>query len=121
MIDVVSRLANRGTMLLAAIVVALTLAFVYDHSLFGAMQYVAAFAFYLAVMVAVIPLPALLRRRGHYAAANWLAFLLAAIYAGNGIYIGRGQTVLMLALGGAAVGLLVGIVAARRVEALPQA
>jgi uncharacterized membrane protein YhaH (DUF805 family) len=121
MIDVVSRLANRGTMLIAAIVIALALAFIYDHSLFGALQYVAAFAFYLAVMVAVSPLPALLRRRGHYAATNWLAFLLAAIYAGNGIYIGRSQTVLVLALGGAAVGLLVGIVAARRPEALPQA
>lgn len=121
MLDFVSRLAERGTMLVAAIVVALAIAFVYEHSLFGTLQYVTAFAFYLAVMAAVIPMPGLLRRRGGYAASNWLALLLAVIYAGNGIYVGRGQTVLVLAIGGTAMGLLVGIVAARRQESLPQA
>ena len=121
MLNIVSRLAERGTMVVAAIVIALALAFVYERSLFGALQYVTAFAFYLAVMVAIIPLPALLRRRGHYGTSNWLALVLAALYAGNGIYVGRGQTVLLLAIGGVAMGLLVGIAAARRVEPLPQA
>jgi uncharacterized membrane protein YhaH (DUF805 family) len=121
MFDIAARLADRGTMLVAAIVVALAIAFVYEHSLFGALQYVTAFAYYLAVMVALLPLPALLRRRGHYALTNWLALLLAALYAGNGIYVGRGQTVLLLTIGGVAMGLLVGIAAARRPEPLPQA
>lgn len=121
MINVVSRLADRGTMVVAAIVVALTIAFVFERSLFGALQYVTAFAFYLAVMVAIIPLPALVRRRGRYGGSNWLALLLAALYGANGIYVGRGQTVLLLALGGVAMGLLVGIAAARRQDPLPQA
>jgi hypothetical protein len=121
MIEFVSRLANGASMLLAAIVVALALAFVYEHSFFGTLQYVTAFAFYLAVMLLVAPLPALLRHRGRFGGAHWLAFVLAALYAGNGIYVGRGQTVLLLALGGVAVGLLVGVVAARRQDPLPQA
>lgn len=121
MLNIVSRLAERGTMVVAAIVVALALAFVYERSLFGALQYVTAFAFYLAVMMAIVPLPTLLRRRGRYGASHWLALLLAAVYGANGIYVGRGETVLILALGGVAMGLLVGIAAARRREALPQA
>ncbi len=122
MLDFIARLANFGTMLLAVIVVALALAFVYDQSLFDALRYVTAFAFYLAVMLVVLPLPALLRHRGRYTATHWLALLLAAIYAGNGIYVGRGETVLLLAVGGAVVGLLAGLAAARRpAEPLPQA
>ena len=121
MLDIATRLAERGTMLVAAIVVALALAFVYERSFFGALQYVTAFAFYLAVMVSVAPLPALLRRRGGYTASSLLALLLAAIYAGNGIYVGRGQTVLVLAIGGAVMGLLVGLLAARRPVAIPPA
>jgi hypothetical protein len=120
MLDLVSRLAKPGSMLVAAIVVALAIAFIYERSFFGTLQYVTAFAFYLAVMLTVAPLPALLRRRGRFSTGNWLALFLGAIYAGNGIYVGRGQTVLILAIGGTAIGLLVGIVAARR-EALPQA
>ena len=84
-------------------------------------RFVTAFAFYLAVMLSIAPLPALLRRRGSYGASHWLGLLLAALYAGNGIYVGRGQTVLILALGGTAMGLLVGIAAARRQVAVPQA
>jgi hypothetical protein len=119
--DFVSRLAKPGTMLLAAIVVAFAIAFVYEHSFFGTLQYVTAFAFYLAVMASIAPLPALMRHRGRYSASNWGTLLLAALYAGNGIYVGRGQSVLLLAIGGVAVGLLVGLVAARRPEPLPQA
>jgi hypothetical protein len=119
--EFVSRLAKPGTMLLAAIVVAFAIAFVYEHSFFGTLQYLTAFAFYLAVMASIAPLPALLRHRGRYGGSHWLCLLLAAIYAGNGIYVGRGQTVLLLAIGGVAVGLLVGLVAARRPEPLPQA
>jgi hypothetical protein len=117
--EFVARVAKPGSMLLAAIALALILAFVYEHSFFGTLQYVTAFAFYLAVMMTIAPLPALLLRRGRFGTGNWLALLLAAIYAGNGVYVGRAQTVLILAVGGAVVGLLVGLVAARR-EALPQ-
>jgi len=120
MSEFLSRLAKPGTLLLAAIVVALAFAFVYEHSFFGTLQYVTAFAFYLAVMACVAPLPALLRRRGRFGLSHWLALAAAAAYAGNGIYVGRGQTVLLLALGGAVVGLLVGLVAARQ-DAVPQA
>lgn len=120
MFDFLSRLAKPGSMLLAGIVVALAIAFIYERSFFGTLQYLTAFAFYLAVMLSVAPLPSLLRRRGRFGASHWLGLLLAALYAGNGIYVGRGQTVLLLALGGAAMGLLVGIAAARRPEALPQ-
>jgi len=67
MSEFLSRLAKPGTLLLAAIVVALAFAFVYEHSFFGTLQYVTAFAFYLAVMACVAPLPALLRRRGRSA------------------------------------------------------
>ena len=119
--EFVSRLARPGTMLLAAIVVAFAIAFVYEHSFFGTLQYLTAFAFYLAVMASIAPLPALMRHRGRYPASLWGTLLLAALYAGNGIYVGRGHTVLMLAIGGIAVGLLVGLVAARRQEPLPQA
>jgi hypothetical protein len=120
MLDLVSRLAKPGSMLLAAILVALAIAFIYERSFFGTLQYVTAFAFYLAVMLTVAPLPALLRRRGRFGTANWLALVLGAVYARNGLYVCRGQTVLILAIGGTAMGLLVGIAAARR-EALPQA
>ena len=119
--ELLSRLAKPGSMLLAAILVALAIAFIYERSFFGTLQYLTAFAFYLAVMLSIAPLPALLRRRGSYGASHWLGLLLAALYAGNGIYVGRGQTVLILALGGTALGLLVGIAAARRQVALPQA
>jgi len=121
MSEFLSRLAKPGTLLLAAIVVALAFAFVYEHSFFGTLQYVTAFAFYLAVMASVAPIPALLRRRGRFGASHWLALAAAAIYAGNGIYVGRVDTVLLLALGGVVVGLLVGVAAARNREALPQA
>jgi hypothetical protein len=120
MLDLLSRLAKPGSMLVAAIVVALAIAFVYERSFFGTLQYVTAFSFYLAVMLAIAPLPALLRRRGRYASGAWLALVLATVYAINGVYVGRGQTVLILAVGGTAMGLLVGIAAARR-DALPQA
>jgi hypothetical protein len=120
MSEFLSRLTRPGSMILAAIVIAFALELVYEHSFFGTLQYLTAFAFYLAVMATVAPLPALLRRRGHFGGGHWLALLLAAIYAGNGIYVGRGQTVLLLALGGAVVGLLVGLVAARQ-DAVPQA
>jgi hypothetical protein len=43
------------------------------------------------------------------------------VYAGNGIYVGRSQTVLMLAIGGVVVGLLVGVALARQQEPGPQA
>ena len=118
--EFISRIAKPGSMLLAAIALALILALVYDHGFFGTLQYVTAFAFYLAVMMTVAPLPALLLRRGRVGAGSWLALLLAASYAGNGIYVGRQQTVTILAIGGAVVGLLVGMFAARR-DALPQA
>jgi hypothetical protein len=121
MSEFLARLAKPGSLLLAAIVVALAFAFVYEHSFFGTLQYVTAFAFYLAVMASVAPLPALLRRRGHFGGGHWLALLLAAIYGANGIYVGRGQTVLLLAIGGAVVGLLIGLVALRQQDALPQA
>jgi hypothetical protein len=121
MSEFISRLARPGPMLLAAILVALAIAFIYEHSFFGTLQYLTAFAFYLAVMATVAPLPALLRHRGHFGGGHWLALLLAAIYAGNGIYVGRGQTVLLLTIGGVLVGLLVGIAAARQQDALPQA
>jgi hypothetical protein len=120
MSEFLARLAKPGSMLLAAIVIALAIAFIYERSFFGTLQYVTAFAFYLAVMLTVAPLPSLLRRRGRFSTGNWLALVLGAVYAGNGIYVGRGQTVLILAIGGAAIGLLVGLVATRR-EALPQA
>ena len=118
--ELLARLAKPGSMLLAAIVVALALAFVYEHSFFGTLQYVTAFAFYLAVMAAVAPLPGLLRRRGGYGATHWLALLLAGIYAANGIYVGRSQTVLVLAVGGVVIGLLVGLASSRQREAVPQ-
>jgi hypothetical protein len=57
MLDFVSRLANRGAMLTAALVIGLVIALVYERNLLGALQYVTAFAFYLAVMVAAIPCP----------------------------------------------------------------
>jgi len=119
--DFVARLARPGTMLLAAIVIAFAIAFIYEHSFFGTLQYLTAFAFYLAVMASIAPIPALLRNRGRYSASHWGTLLLAALYAGNGIYVGRGQTVFLLAIGGFVVGLLVGLVAARRPEPLPQA
>lgn len=121
MSEFLSRLAKPGSLLLAAIVVALAFAFVYEHSLFGTLQYVTAFAFYLAVMTSAAPLPALLRRRGGFGPSHWLALVLAAIYAGNGIYVGRGDTVLMLGIGGIVVGLLIGMAMMRNQEALPQA
>ena len=121
MLDFISRLANRGPMLVAAVVIALLIAFFYQRNLLGALQYVTAFAFYLAVMVAVLPLPALVHKRGRYHAANWLALAFALLYAGNAIYVGRWQSVAMLAAGGAVIGLLVGFAAARRrPEPLPQ-
>jgi len=119
--EFLSRLAKPGTFTIAAIVVALAFAFVYEHSFFGTLQYVTAFAFYLAVMACVAPLPALARRRGRFGGSHWLALVLAAIYAGNGIYVGRGQTVLVLAIGGAVVGLLAGVALARQQEVVPQA
>ena len=119
--DIVPRLANRGTMVLAALMIALILAFVFERTVFGALQWVTAFAFYLAVMVAAIPLPTLHRPgRERYGLTRWLALLFACAYAGNAIYIGRWQPVLLLAIGGLAVGLLVGAVGARRQEALLQ-
>jgi hypothetical protein len=121
MSEFVSRLAKPGSLLLAAIVVALAFAFVYEHSFFGTLQYLTAFAFYLAVMASVVPLPALLRHRGRFGASHWLALAAAAVYAGNGIYVGRTDTVLLLALGGAVVGLLIGLAAARNQETVPQA
>lgn len=119
--DVIPRLANRGTMVLAALMIALILAFVFERTVFGALQWVTAFAFYLAVMVAAIPLPTL-RRPDHppYGATRWLALLFACAYAGNAIYVGRWQPVLLLAIGGLLVGLLVGAVGARRQESLLQ-
>jgi hypothetical protein len=119
--DFVSRLAKPGSMLLAAVVIAFAIAFIYEHSFFGTLQYLTAFAFYLAVMASVAPVPALLRHRGRFSASHWGVLLLAALYAGNGVYVGRGQSVLLLAIGGLVVGLLVGLVAARRLEPLPQA
>lgn len=117
--DIVPRLANRGTMLLAALMIALILAFVFERTLLGALQWVTAFAFYLAVMVAAIPLPTLRRPdRPRYGATRWLALLFATAYAGNAIYVGRWQPVLLLAIGGLLVGLLVGAVGARRPPAL---
>jgi len=121
MSELLSRLAKPGSLLLAAIVVALAFAFVYEHSFFGTLQYVTAFAFYLAVMASVAPIPALIRRRGRFGASHWLALAAAAVYAGNGIYVGRVDTVMMLAIGGVVVGLLVGVAQARNQEALPQA
>ena len=101
--------------------VAFAIAFVYEHSFFGTLQYLTAFAFYLAVVATVTPIPALLRRRGRFGASHWLALVLAAIYAGNGVYVGRGQTVLLLAIGGVVVGLLIGLAVARQQEPVPQA
>ena len=120
MLDFVSRLANRGAMLTAALVIGLVIALVYERNLLGALQYVTAFAFYLAVMVAAIPLPAVVHKRGGYHAMNWLALVFALLYAANGIYVGRWQPVLVLAAGGAVIGLLVGFAAARRREPQPQ-
>ena len=119
--EFLSRLAKPGTLVLAAIVLALAFAFGYERSFFGTLQYVTAFAFYLAVVVAVAPLPALLMRRGGYRFSHLLALLLAVTYAANGVYAERERTVMLLALGGLVVGLLVGIATARRQEALPQA
>jgi hypothetical protein len=119
--EFLSRFAKPGTLLLAAIVLALGFAFVYERSFFGTLQYVTAFAFYLAVMAAVAPLPGLLLRRGRYTLGHGLALLLALLYAANGVYVERGQTVLLLALGGLVVGLLVGFATARRQDPLPQA
>ena len=119
--EFLSRLAKPGTLMLALMVVALAFAFVYEHSFFGTLQYVTAFAFYLAVMACVAPLPALARKRGRFGGSHWLALVLAAIYAGNGIYVGRSQTVLLLAIGGVVVGLLVGVALARQREPVPQA
>jgi hypothetical protein len=121
MSEFLSRLAKPGSLLLAAIVVALAFAFVYEHSFFGTLQYVTAFAFYLAVMASVAPIPALLRRRGHFGLSHWLALAAAAIYAGNGIYVGRVDTVLLLAVGGVVVGLLIGLVMVRNQDVVPQA
>ncbi|MEO8160463.1 MAG: hypothetical protein ABI588_03515 [Arenimonas sp.] len=114
--DVIPRLANRGTMVLAALVVGLAIAFVFERSALGALQYVTAFVFYLAVMVAAIPLPALRTPGGHYTLSNWLALLLAICYAGNAVYVGRWQQVLLLAIAGLVVGLVVGAVDARRLR-----
>ena len=118
--DFVARLAKPGTMLLAAVVIAFAIAFIYEHSFFGTLQYVTAFAFYLAVMMAMIPVPALLRGHGRYHAMNWLVLAFALLYAGNAVYVGRWQSVALLAAGGAVIGLLVGVAAARRREPLPQ-
>ena len=120
MSEFISRLANRGPMLIAAVVIALLIAFFYQRDLLAALQYVTAFAFYLAVMVAAIPLPALLRGRGRYHAANWLSLVFALAYGGNAVYIGRWQAVAVLAAGGVVIGLLVGFAAARRAEPMPQ-
>ena len=120
MLDLISRLANRGAMLLAALVIALLIAFFYERDLLGAMQYVTAFAFDLAVMVAAIPLPAVVHRRGGYHAVDWLALAFAVVYAGNAVYVGRWQQVALLALGGGVIGLLVGVAALRRAEPMPQ-
>jgi len=122
MADFISRLANRGPMLVAAVVIALLIAFFYQRDLLAALQYVTAFAFYLAVMVATIPLPALVHNRqgGRYHAANWLALVFALAYGGNAVFIGRWQAVAILAAGGAVIGLLVGFAAARRAEPMPQ-
>ena len=119
--EFLSRFAKPGTLTLAAIVVALAFAFIYERSFFGTLQYVTAFAFYLAVMSSAAPIPALVRRRGHFGAGHWLALVLALVYAGNGIYVGRGQTVLLLAIGGVVVGLLVGLASARNQDVVPQA
>jgi hypothetical protein len=119
--EFLSRFAKPGTLVLAAIVLALGFALLYERSFFGTLQYVTAFAFYMAVVVAVAPLPALLLRRGRFGAGHWLALLLAIAYGANGVYVQRGQTVMLLALGGLVVGLVVGIATARRQEALPQA
>jgi hypothetical protein len=120
MLDFISRLANRGAMLTAALVIALVIAIVYERNALGALQYVTAFAFYLAVMVAMIPVPALLRGHGRYHVMNWLVLAFALLYAGNAVYVGRWQSVALLAAGGAVIGLLVGVAAARRREPLPQ-
>jgi hypothetical protein len=113
-LDFVPRLANRGTMALAALVVALVIAFVYERNVLGALQYVTAFAFYLAVMVAAIPLPALRAPGSRYGTSSWLALVFALCYAGNAIYVGRWQQVLLLAIAGAVLGLIIGAVAARK-------
>jgi uncharacterized membrane protein YhaH (DUF805 family) len=113
-LDIVSRLANRGTMVIAALLIAFAIAFIYQHSVLGAMQYVTAFAFYLAVMVAAIPLPSLRAAGTRYDTTSWLALAFALCYAGNAIYVGRWQQVLLLAIAGATLGLIVGAVAARR-------
>ena len=85
MLDFVSRLANRGAMLTAALVIGLLIALVYERNLLGALQYVTAFAFYLAVMVAAMPLPAVVHKRGGYHAMNWLALVFALLYAAKAI------------------------------------
>lgn len=113
-LDIVSRLANRGTMVIAALLIAFAIAFIYQHSVLGAMRYVIAFAFYLAVMVAAIPLPSLRAAGKRYDATSWLALVFALCYAGNAVYVGRWQQVLLLAIAGATLGLIVGAVAARR-------
>src|SRR3982751_2973926 len=118
--EFLSRFAKPGTLLLAAIVLALGFALLYERSFFGTLQYVTAFAFYLAVVMAVEPLPALMLRRGHFGTGPGVALLLAVAYGANGVYVERGQTVMLLALGGLVVGLLVGFATARRQEALPQ-
>ena len=117
--DIIPRLASRRTMVLAALVIALILVIEYERGLFGALQWVTAFAFYLAVMVAAIPL-ATIRRPGHkhYDLTSWLALVFALAYAGNAIYVGRWQPVVVLAIGGLLVGLIVGTVVARRREPL---
>ena len=117
--DIIPRLASRRTMVLAALVIALILVIEFERGLFGALQWVTAFAFYLAVMVAAIPLATLRRPdRKPYGLTSWLALVFALAYAGNAIYVGRWQPVVVLAIGGLLVGLLVGAVAARRREPL---
>ena len=113
-LDIASRLANRGTMVISALLIAFAIAFIYQHSVLGAMQYVIAFAFYLAVMVAAIPLPSLRAAGSRYDATSWLALVFALCYAGNAVYVGRWQQVLLLAIAGATLGLIVGAVAARQ-------
>ena len=108
------RLANQGTMVAAALAVALLIAAVYERNLYGTLQYVAAFAFYLAVMVLAIPVATSLRdRRWLFGHGHWLPLVFALAYAANAISVGRGRVVLMLAVAGLVVGLLVALLGIR--------
>jgi cytochrome bd-type quinol oxidase subunit 1 len=110
----IRRLASGGTMVTAAVLIALLIAVAYERGMFGALQYGTAFAFYLAVMVLAIPLAVSVREHGWvFRRIHWLPLVFAGAYAANAISVGRGRSVLLLAVAGLVIGLLIAVFGVR--------